>query len=74
MPYGKDMQSVRSKGNIKLLGFAGRKMSEKRRALVSKEYKQFCESKNIDIEYCTPRILNRSSRKANAFMEGLDIS
>ena len=30
--------------------------AEKRGAFVSKEYKEFCKSKNIEIEYSTPRL------------------
>ena len=43
------------KQNFKLYGTPEKTKSDKDGAFVSKVYIEFCKSKNIEIEYCTPR-------------------
>ena len=42
--------------NISLYGIPEKIKSDKGGAFISKEYIAFCKSKNIEIEYCTPRL------------------
>ena len=44
-----------------------KRKSDKERAFISKEYRQFCKNRKRQIEYCTPRThtRKRSSRKIN---------
>ena len=44
------------KQNFNLYGIPEKIKSDKGGAFVSKDYIEFCKSKNIEIEYCTPRI------------------
>ena len=44
------------KQNFSLYGLPEKIKTDKSGAFISKEYKEFCESKNIEIEYSTPRI------------------
>ena len=39
-----------------LYGIPEKIKSDKGRAFISKEYKEFCKNRNIEIEYCTPRL------------------
>ena len=40
--------------NFNLYGSPEKIKSDKRGAFISKEYREFCKSRNIEIEYCTP--------------------
>ena len=42
--------------NFNLYGIPEKIKSDKGGAFISKEYRQFCKNRNIEIEYCTPRI------------------
>ena len=42
--------------NFNLYGIPEKFKSEKGGAFISKKYRQFCKNRNIEIEYCTPRI------------------
>ena len=42
--------------NFKLYGIPEKIKSDKGGAFVSKEYREFCKNRNIEIEYCTARI------------------
>ena len=42
--------------NFNLYGIPEKIKSDKGGAFISKEYREFCKSRNIEIEYCTPRI------------------
>ena len=42
--------------NFNLYGIPEKIKSDKGGAFVSKEYRKFCKNRNIEIEYCTPRI------------------
>ena len=42
--------------NFNLYGIPEKIKSDKGGAFISKEYIEFCKSKNIEIEYCTPRL------------------
>ena len=42
--------------NFNLYGIPEKIKSDKGGAFISKDYIKFCKSKNIEIEYCTPRI------------------
>ena len=42
--------------NFNLYGIPGTIKSDKGGAFTSKEYTEFCKAKNVEIEYCTPRI------------------
>ena len=42
--------------NFNLYGIPEKIKSDKGGAFVSKEYREFCKNRNIEIEYCTPRI------------------
>ena len=42
--------------NFNLYGIPEKTKSDKGGAFISKEYREFCKSRNIEIEYCTPRI------------------
>ena len=42
--------------NFNLYGFPEKIKSDRRGAFISKEYKQFCKYRNIEIDYCTPRM------------------
>ena len=42
--------------NFYLYGITEKMRSDKGGAFISKEYRQFCKSRNIEIEYCTPRM------------------
>ena len=42
--------------NFTLYGIPEKIKSDKGEAFISKEYIEFCKSKNIEIEYCTPRL------------------
>ena len=42
--------------NFNLYGIPEKIKSDKGSAFISKEYRQFCKNRNIEIEYCTPRI------------------
>ena len=42
--------------NFNLYGIPEKIKSDKGGAFVSKEYQEFCKNRNIEIEYCTPRI------------------
>ena len=44
------------KQNFNLYGIPEKINSDKGGAFISKDYTEFCKSKNIEIEYCTPRI------------------
>ena len=44
------------KQNFNLSGLPEKIKSDKGGAFISKDYIEFCKSKNIEIEYCTPRI------------------
>ena len=44
------------KQNFNLYGIPEKIKSDKCGAFISKDYIEFCKSKNIEIEYCTPRI------------------
>ena len=44
------------KQNFNLYGLPEKIKTEKEGAFISNEYKEFCKSKNIEIEYSTPRI------------------
>ena len=44
------------KQNFNLYGLPEKIKTDKGGAFVSKEYKEFCKSKNIEIEYSTPRL------------------
>ena len=44
------------KQNFNLYGLPEKIKSDKGGAFISKDYMEFCKSKNIEIEYCTPRI------------------
>ena len=44
------------KQNFNLYGLPEEIKLDKRGAFISKDYTEFCKSKNIEIEYCTPRI------------------
>ena len=44
------------KQNFNLYGLPEKIKTDKGEAFVSKEYKEFCKSKNIEIEYSTPRM------------------
>ena len=44
------------KQNFNLYGIPEKIKSDKGGAFISKDYIEFCKSKNIEIEYCTPRI------------------
>ena len=46
------------KQNINLYGIPEKIKSNKDRAFFSKDYIEFCKSKNIEIEYCTSRMHN----------------
>ena len=42
--------------NFNLYGLPEKNKSDKGGAFISKEYREFCKSRNIEIEYCTPRL------------------
>ena len=42
--------------NFNLYGIHEKVKSDKGGAFVSKEYREFCKNRNIEIEYCTPRM------------------
>ena len=42
--------------NFILYGIPEKIKSDKGVAFISKEYKEFCKNRNIEIEYCTPRL------------------
>ena len=42
--------------NFNLYGLPEKIKSDKGGAFISKEYREFCKSRNIEIEYCTPRL------------------
>ena len=42
--------------NFNLYGIPEKIKSDKGGAFISKKYRQFCKNRNIEIEYCTPRI------------------
>ena len=42
--------------NFKLYGIPEKIKSDKGGAFISKEYREFCKNRNIEIEYCTPRM------------------
>ena len=42
--------------NFNLYGIPEKMKSDKGGAFISKEYQEFCKNRNIEIEYCTPRI------------------
>ena len=42
--------------NFNLYGIPEKIKSDKGGAFVSKEYREFCKNRNIEIEYCTPRV------------------
>ena len=42
--------------NFNVYGIPEKIKSDKGGAFISKEYRQFCKNRNIEIEYCTPRI------------------
>ena len=42
--------------NFNLFGIPEKIKSDKRGALLSKQYKEFCKNRNIEIEHCTPRL------------------
>ena len=42
--------------NFNLYGLPEKINSDKGGAFISKEYREFCKSRNIEIEYCTPRL------------------
>ena len=42
--------------NFNLYGIPEKNKSDKGGAFVSKEYREVCKNRNIEIEYCTPRI------------------
>ena len=42
--------------NFNLYGIPEKIKSDKGGAFISKEYQEFCKNRNIEIEYCTPRI------------------
>ena len=42
--------------NFNLYGIPGKITSNKGGAFVSEEYREFCKNRNIEIEYCTPRM------------------
>ena len=42
--------------NFNLYGVPEKIKSDKGGAFISKEYKEFCKNRNIEIEYCTPRL------------------
>ena len=42
--------------NFNLYGIPEKIKSDKGGAFISKEYQQFCKNRNIEIEYCTPRM------------------
>ena len=42
--------------NFNLYGLPEKIKSDKGGAFISKEYREFCRSRNIEIEYCTPRL------------------
>ena len=44
------------KQNFNLYGIPEKIKSDKGGAFISKDYIEFCKSKNIEIEYCTTRI------------------
>ena len=42
--------------NFNFYGIPEKTKSDKGGAFISKEYREFCKNRNIEIEYCTPRI------------------
>ena len=42
--------------NFNLYGIPEKIKSDRGGAFISKEYKQFCKNRNIEIEYCSPRM------------------
>ena len=42
--------------NFNLYGIPEKIKSDKEGSFISKEYREFCKSRNIESEYCTPRI------------------
>ena len=42
--------------NFNLYGIPEKIKSDKGGAFISKEYREFCKNRNIEIEYCTPRL------------------
>ena len=63
MAYGQNLQTAETKevinfltNNFNLYGLPEKNKSDKGGAFISKEYRKFCKSRNIEIEYCTPRL------------------
>ena len=63
MADSKNMQNRRNKevlnfltNNYNLYGIPEKIKSDKGGAFISKEYREFCKNRNIEIEYCTPRL------------------
>ena len=63
--------------NFNLYGFPERIKSDKGGVFISNEYKQVCKNRNIELEYCTPRMHTvhpESGREIVTNTEKLDIS
>ena len=61
MAYGQNLQNRRNvinflTNNFNLYGLPEKSKSDKGGAFISKECREFCKSRNIEIEYCTPRL------------------
>ena len=59
--------------NFNLYGIPEKIESDKGGAFISKEYREFCKSRNIEIEYCTPRLHtgNRAIERAIQTLKNL---
>ena len=59
--------------NFNLYGLPEKIKSDKGGAFISKEYREFCKSRNIEIEYCTPRLHtgNRAVERAIQTLKNL---